>query len=151
MKVIAAAIVAFALGFAAPAAAQSSPPPTASALSNCLVRATTAEDHTLLAQWIFITMSRHPSVSQMTSVSDAQAVTINRQVGGLVNRLLLDSCANETRTAVRAGGPQALESAFEMLGRTAMTTLMGHPDVNAGLAGFAGYLDQSRLRTLLGQ
>lgn len=80
---------------------------------------------------------------------DQQNVAINRQVGALVNRLLLESCATETRAAVVARGPAALEGAFEVLGRTAMTTLMGHPDVTAGLSGFAGYLDQQRLGELL--
>lgn len=129
--------------------AQTPAPPAPSALSNCLIRSTTEADHTLLAQWIFVTMSRHPSVASMSSVSDQQNVAINRQVGALLNRLLLDSCATETRAAVAAQGPAALEGAFEMLGRVAMTTLMGHPDVTAGLSGFAGYLDQRRLQDLL--
>ena len=36
-----------------------------------------------------------------------------------------------------------------VLGRTAAMTHMGHPDVEAGLGGFAAYLDRQRLETLL--
>jgi 3-oxoacyl-ACP reductase-like protein len=148
-KTIAAFAALIACATAPAAEAQATPATPSAALSACLVRSTTAADHTLLAQWIFVTMSRHPSVSQMTSLTDAQSVAINRQIGGLVNRLLTESCANETRAAVREGGPAALQSSFETLGRTAMTTLMGHPDVSAGLAGFAGYLDQEKLAAIL--
>ena len=143
--------------FTAPglAAAQESPPsaqPSAAsqALAECVVRSTTSEDSIVLMRWLFIGIARHPSVSQMASISDAQRVDANRQMGALFNRLLLEACANQTRVALQSDGEGAIGEAFRAFGNRAMTDLMGNPDVAAGISEVGAYVDQRRLAELVG-
>ena len=126
------------------------PSPTAQALSTCLTRSTSSADHLVLIRWIFVAMARHPSVSDLAEIPDAQRVAANRQVGALFNRLLLDSCRNETRAAFQAEGEKALEVPFATLGEHAMTGIMEHPDVNAAIVEMTAYLDRERLAALMG-
>ncbi len=130
------------------ASAQTTPSPT-EALSSCVTNATTDADKIVLMRWLFVAMSRHPSVTELANVSDAQRVDANRQMGALVNKLLLDACPNQTRAAVASGGEQALQAAFSAFGAQAMRTLMNNPDVNAGVIEMTAYLDQQRLAALI--
>lgn len=118
------------------------------ALSACVLRSATADDDITLSRWLFIAMSRHPSVAQFASVSDSQRVDANRQMGALVNRVVLDACANETRAALAADGEAAIEAAFAAFGRRAMSQIMGNPDVNAGVVEMSSYIDGARLHAL---
>jgi len=45
--------------------------PSTDALSACLVKSTTADDHIALVDWIFTMIARHPSVASMVTISDA--------------------------------------------------------------------------------
>ena len=99
-------------------------------------------------RWLFVGIARHPGVSQMASISDGQRVDANRQMGALFNRLLLDTCANETRAAFQADREHAIGFAFRALGSHAMTDLMSNPDVAAGISEVGAYVDQRRLAAL---
>jgi hypothetical protein len=121
------------------------------ALTQCIQRSTTTADNTLLTQWIFIAMARHPSVSQLATVPDAERVTINRNMAGLFNRLLLQDCRTEARAAFRRDGMAALDAPFGAFGERAMDGLMDHPDVNAGVAEMTSYFDMPGFRNLLTQ
>lgn len=116
------------------------PSPTSQALSACLLRSASEADRIVLIRWIFVAMARHPSVSGLAAIPDAQRVAANRQMGALFNRLLLDSCPNETRASFQAEGEKALEIPFGTLGEAAMTGIMDHPDVNASVIEMTAYL-----------
>lgn len=121
----------------------------ADALSACVVRSTTDADSVTTARWLFIAMSRHPSLPRSVRVNDADGLEANRQMGALVNRLLFDACASEARAAVQAGGQDAaLEAAFGTLGEKAMTDLMGNADVLASVIQLGAYVDRERLTAL---
>lgn len=85
----------------------------------------------------------------MASISDAQRVEANRQMGALVNRLLIEACPNETRAAFRENGTEALSAPFSALGEHAMVDIMGNADVNAGIAEMGSYIDSERLGALI--
>jgi hypothetical protein len=142
-------VLAIATALAPMSALAQSPSLTGQALSACLIRSTSAEDRTVLIRWVYIAMSRHPSVSEFATIPDAQRVAANRQIGALFNRLLLESCASETRAAFRADGEKALEVPFGTLGEVAMGGIMEHADVNAGIIEMTAYLDQPRIRALI--
>ncbi len=125
--------------------------PATDALSACLVRSTTAEDHIVLVDWIFSMIARHPSVAGMASISDAQRVEINRKTGMLFSRLLTESCAAEIKQANKEDGITAVKSAFSVLGATAMQDLMSNPDVQAAGAEIQPYVDQKKLAAVLAQ
>ncbi|MGQ0531260.1 MAG: hypothetical protein ACT4OF_01040 [Caulobacteraceae bacterium] len=128
------------------ASAQDSP---ADALAACVVRSASGDDSVTLARWLFIAMSRHPSLSQTVQVSDADGLDANRRMGALFNRLLFEACTNETRAAFQsAGREEALAAAFGALGEQAMTELMGNPDVLASVIQLGAYVDRERLEAL---
>ena len=135
--------LAFAIGLAIPAAAQASP--QSDALSACMIKAASPEDHLVLMEWIFSLISRHPRVSGMVSISDARYEQINKASGELFTRLLTESCPAETSAAVRADGAAAISASFSALGEAAMTDLMGDPNVMNGVAGMVPYIDQNKL------
>lgn len=130
--------------------AQSMSPQTQT-LSACIEQSTTPEDGTLLIRWIFIAMARHPSVNSLASIPDAERVSINRQTGALLNRLILDACPDEARAALLVDGERAMVAPFESFGRRAMEGIMAHPDVEASVAEMASYLDEERLGQLMAQ
>jgi hypothetical protein len=139
----------FAAGFGlGPAHAQTTSDPV-SALNACVSGAVTTEDSVTTARWLFIAMSRHPSLPQSVRVSDTEGLEANRRMGALVNRLLLDACAQETRAAVSAAGHDAaFHAAFGTLGEKAMADLMGNTDVLASIIQLGAYVDRDRLSAL---
>lgn len=71
-------------------------------------------------------------------------------MGALVNRILFDTCADETRIAIAASGSEtAFQTAFGTLGEEAMGDLMTNPDVMASIVQLGAYLDTNRLATLM--
>lgn len=114
-----------------------------------VVRSMSMEDSVTTTRWLFIAMSRHPSLVRTAQVSDADGLDANRRMGALVNRLLFDTCAAEARTAFQSAGQEAaLEATFGTLGEKAMTDLMGNPDVLASVIQLGAYVDQNRLEAL---
>ncbi len=124
--------------------------PATDALSTCLVRSVSDEDRVVLMQWIFSTMARHPGVAQLSNISPEQRTEINRKGGALFTRLLTADCTLETRKAVLDDGQNALSSAFNVLGGTAMDGLMADPAVQVSLGDLADYIDQGRLKAVFG-
>jgi hypothetical protein len=125
------------------------PSPAAQALSACIEQHTTSEDNIVLLRWLFVSIARHPSVSPLAAIPDAERVDANRQMGALFNRLVLESCSSETRAAFQSDGQPALNLAFEEFGERAMTSLMSNPDVGAGMSEVGAYIDEQRLQQLM--
>ncbi len=125
--------------------------PSTDALSACLVKSTSVEDHNVLERWIFAMVTRHPSVASMTSISDAQRADINQKAGALFTRLLTEDCAPEVKQAYKDEGEPAIESAFGNLGFTAMSDIMSDPNVQKAGGDIQPYVDQKKLSALLGQ
>lgn len=125
--------------------------PSTDALTQCLVKSTTVEDHDVLTRWIFAMVTRHPSVSGLTAISDAQRIDINQKAGALFTRLLTENCSNEVKQAYRDEGEPAIESAFANLGETAMKELMSDPKVQAASGDIQPYVDNKKLSALLTQ
>lgn len=134
----------------APSLGHAQPAPTATdALTDCVVRSMSMDDSVTTTRWLFIAMSRHPSLVSTAQVSDADGLEANRRMGALLNRLLFDACATEARAAFQSAGQQAaLEATFGTLGEKAMTDLMGNRDVLASVIQLGAYVDQNRLEAL---
>jgi len=131
-----------------PASAQTASP-AAQALSACAVRSMSEEDNITLTTWLFMAIARHPSVSNLVSITDAQRLENTRKMGALINEILVESCAAETRAAFREGGMEAVYSSFGALGEHAMGALMQNPDVEAAVIQVGAYVDEQRLNALL--
>lgn len=135
---------------AAPASAQTGATPAAAtqtpqeALTSCLLASTTDDDRRVLVQWIFLVMSRYPDVSSMVQVQESERQRINKQAGGIFERLMVDNCGGELKLALTKSGTDAIGKSFEVLGQTAMGALLQNPAVNAESAAVMSNVDLDR-------
>jgi hypothetical protein len=119
------------------------------AFSQCISDNTTGKDRKALARWIFVSMGAHPEMRVIAPIPPAISEDTSRAAGELLSRLLADSCATQTKAAVRAVGPIAVQHAFTVLGQLAMQELMTDKDVAAGMASFQKHLDSKKLEPIL--
>lgn len=119
-------------------------------LSKCLVESTSQKDRTVLIRWVFAAMASHPEVSSLAAISDARGAELNREAGALFTKLLSESCASETRQALKAEGNGVMESSFNVLGQIAMQGLMTDPAVASYMAGLEAGIDGEKLEAALG-
>ncbi len=128
-----------------PTAAQSQPA-AAGTLPQCLADSTTGKDRKDLARWIFFSIAAHPDMKPHIMAS-AQPVAeeTNKLAAGIFTRLLTESCLAPTQAAFKQGGPMAIQSAFETLGRLAMQELMSNPDVSANMGKFESHIDRDKM------
>ena len=119
--------------------------PATQALGQCLTKSTTPEDDILLMRWLFAMMSKHPKVADLAAVSPQEDDRVNRDMAALFERLLVKDCVTETRAAIAADGPSAIETAFGALGEKAFGVIEQDPAVDAAAGKFANYLDLEKI------
>ena len=137
--------IALAFAFAAPAAAG----PYTDDLSKCLVRSTTAEEKSLLVQWMFANMALHPDVKYLAHVTPAERTKLNQKVALLFESLLTRSCLSEAKDAVKNEGPSTFEASFSSLGQVAGRDLSAHPQVAAGFTEFGKMVNGPKIEKAL--
>ncbi len=117
-------------------------------LSRCLVEKSTADDKSLLVQWIFVAMAQHPSVAGLTRITAEDKEKHNRQAGDLFMRLLTETCVDDSKKALKYEGAVAIQMAFQVLGQAAAREIFAHPDVSEMMAGLDKYVDKQKLESL---
>lgn len=119
-------------------------------LAKCLADSTTGRERKDLARWMFLSLSSHPELRQL-SAADANVVDLSdRAMGALVTRLLTDACASEVQAAARSGdATEPMKRAFESLGQLAVMELMVNKDVSAAVSRFGRYADQKKIESLM--
>ncbi len=137
---IVAGLIAGSAVFAAPSAHAATGMYTES-LTRCIVESTTDDDKRSVVTWIFSIIALHPDVQGMMLVSDAEREDANKRIANLLETLLTKTCRAQAVDAIKYEGDAALGKSFETLGQIAMTELLNHPNVNAGLSGFTKYVD----------
>ncbi len=123
--------------------------PKSDAMGQCLVASTTGADRIDLVRWIVLAYSKHPSVSDYVTTDPEKDEEVERRMAALVERLVVDDCADASRAAFTDEGPLAMQSAFEALGRVAGVELLNDRAVMEAVSGFARHLDQDRLNEVL--
>ncbi|MBW8329923.1 MAG: hypothetical protein K0M48_12450 [Thiobacillus sp.] len=118
-------------------------------LSRCLVDKTTAADKNALVRWVLTTMTLHPAVRSIAQVSDAERARANRETARLFERLLTESCIEQTRQAAKYEGAAALQTGFQTLGQVAMAELFSDPNVAQGLGELNKLIDAKKLQQAL--
>lgn len=140
---LAAACAALAL---APAAAKATP--ATDTLAYCLVQNASPKDQAALMRWMFGALSANPALRDMASTTPEQLAGYHRALAATFERLALVDCRKEMLAAMKADGPDAVKSAFEILGRRAAEQLMSDPDATRELERFAQYLDSAKWEAL---
>lgn len=139
---IRAAMLALACASTAPVLAASA----SEALGNCLVDKSTGSDRKVLARWIFVSMSAHPALGDIFSVSHDTHETSNKAAADIFTRLVTVDCKAESRAARDQDSAGAFKVAFAKLGEVAMGELLSNPGVQAEFEGLGRYADREALR-----
>ena len=117
-------------------------------LAKCLVNKTTQKDQTDLLRWMFAAVALHPEVSDIVMLSEPKRAEMTKTVGKLFERLLTESCPAQFRDATNYEGAEAISAGFQVLGQVAMRGLMGHPEVQKGLADLDTVVSKEKLQAV---
>lgn len=119
--------------------------PTVDQLSDCLVKATTATDKTTVLQWTFVALSTHPDLKSFSNVTDTQKNQLDQKFAQVVQRVIVDQCAAQTKAVIQAEGLQAVGDSFQQLGRATGEEILQNPEVKQQLKGVIRYVDLNKL------
>lgn len=119
--------------------------PAADALGTCLADNTTGKERKALAKWVFVAISAHPDIKDVSAATAADKEETSRTMATLFTRLVTESCAGPARKAIEQEGTAGFQSAFSSLGALAMQELTTHPEVAAGVRHFERYVDRTKL------
>lgn len=145
LKLIASTLLATSIGFATTAIAG----PASDSLGTCMIESLGSKDKKQLGQWIFFAMSAHPDVKEYSKVPQETQKNANEYIGKLVTRLLSEDCAEKVKVAAKEEGPEAIKTAFELVGKIAIQELMTNKEVSASIADYAKFVDNEKLGAVL--
>ncbi len=110
---------------------------------------TSSEDRTLLVKWMFSSAALNPSVDEISSVTEKQRDSINKDTANLFTRLLAENCKEQTKKAFIYEGDSAIQNGFKVLGEVASRELFLSPEVSAGMSGLLKHMNMSKLESIL--
>ena len=116
--------------------------------SKCLVTKTTNQEKTDLVRWIYVTISFHPQLSQMSNLTAEDVEMANIRVADYMTNVFAYKCNDELNQAIKYEGEESVLYAFELLGELAMGELMQDQGVAAASELFIEYIDLSILADL---
>ncbi len=119
-------------------------------LSRCLVESSSSSDKLTLVKWMFTSISLHPAVKSIASVSPRQVDDSNKKMADLTVRLITETCKNETIKAMKYEGDTAIKTSFTVLGQVAAKELFNDPNVATALAGLGKHIDTEKIKKALG-
>ena len=111
--------------------------------AKCLVTKTTAQEKTDLVKWIYVTISFHPQLSQMSHLTAEDVEMANIRVADYMTNVFAYKCNDELNQAIKYEGEESVFYAFELLGELAMGELMQDQGVTAASELFIQYVDLS--------
>ncbi len=111
--------------------------------AKCLVTKTTAQEKTDLVKWIYVTISFHPQLNQMSNLTAEDVEMANIRVADYMTNVFAYKCNDELNQAIKYEGEESVFYAFELLGELAMGELMQDQGVTAASELFIQYVDLS--------
>ncbi|WP_298209971.1 hypothetical protein [Acidovorax sp.] len=123
--------------------------PDADSLGHCLTDNTSGKDRKALARWMFVGISTHAEIKNLSSATPEDLDQSSKVVGVLVTKLLSESCPSEARRAIQTEGAQSMQAAFDILGRGAMQELMADPNVARAMSSFERHIDRKKVESAL--
>ena len=118
---------------------------TVDQLSDCLVKATTATDKTTVLQWTFAALSSHPDLKALSNVTDSQRTELDKKFAQVLQHVIVEQCATQTKAVIQAEGIQAVGDSFQELGRSTGEDIIKNPEVKQQLQGVIRYVDLNKL------
>lgn len=122
------------------------------ALSRCLSEATTPDDRRALVRWIFSSIAVHPDLKEFTTIDAGRRQQIESESVAVFERLIVEDCTTQTRSALLQEGTEGFQGAFKTLGELAMGGVVEDAQVQASMSRLGERIDQQRvLQALLTQ
>ena len=120
---------------------------TVDQLSDCLMKSTTEADKTTVLQWTFVALSSHPDLQAFSQVSTDQKQQLDKNLAQVLQRIMIEQCAAETKAVIQTEGIEAVGNSFQELGRTTGDAILKNPEVKQQLKGVIRYLDVGKVAT----
>ncbi|MGN6525421.1 MAG: hypothetical protein ACTHL8_03465 [Burkholderiaceae bacterium] len=134
-------------GIVAPAFAD----PAGDALGACLVDKSTGRDRKDLARWMFVAMTAHSEIQDLSAVTPQMREDVTRKAAQVFTRLLTVDCLDEARRTASLNGGAGMQGAGGKLGEVAMRELVTDAQVTRAIADIAKYTDMAAIAKLLQQ
>ena len=110
---------------------------------------TTTQEKTDLVRWIYVTMSFHPQLMDLSNLTADDVEMVNIRVADYMTNVFAYKCNEELNMAIDYEGEESVYYAFELLGEIAMTELMEDQGVSAASELFIDYIDVSIFEQIL--
>lgn len=120
----------------------------ADALSACMADNSTGKERKALARWVFLAMAQHPEIESLSSATEADRSGSQKEMAGLVTRLLTVQCVEQLKRVVKNEGQAGMGASFKVLGELAMRELMTDQKVSTAMTGYVLYLDKELFERL---
>ena len=117
--------------------------------AKCIVMKTTTQEKTDLVRWIYVTMSFHPQLMDLSNLTADDVEMVNIRVADYMTNVFAYKCNEELNMAMDYEGEESVYYAFELLGEIAMTELMEDQGVSAASELFIDYIDVSIFEQIL--
>ena len=120
---------------------------TVDALSQCLVKSTTASDKTTVLQWTFAALAQHPDLNSMSSVTASQKEQLDKNLAQVLQRILVEQCSSQTKAVIQTDGLEAVGDSFQELGTITGNEILKTPQVKSQLNGVLKHVEMGKLVT----
>ena len=117
----------------------------ANALSQCLVSNTTEEDKGVRARWVFSTLSQHPSIGSMSTLTKNATTTADRDMAQLVETFMYNKCKIQVKNALQNEGPKAIELSIRQYAQVTGQEILKDPSITNNVTNLAQHLDMMKL------
>ena len=114
-------------------------------LNQCFKTATSVQDRKNLNEWMFFAIASHPDIEKFTRVSSSDHEKSDQKVAKIFENIFMHQCHTEIKDVIRYEGTNALENAFEYLGKIASGSLLLNSNVRERIMHFNEYLDAEKL------
>ena len=119
--------------------------------SRCIVTKTTSQEKTDLVKWIYVTISFHPQLSDMSNLSSEDVEMVNIRVADYMTNVFAYKCNKELIEVIKYEGENSVVTAFELLGEIAISEIMVDEGVSIASEFFTQYLDESVIAEALSE
>ncbi len=114
-------------------------------LEQCLKTSVSEQDKLQLTKGIFFTISANPDFTKYTNIPSNDLINSDKEMSKIYERILSESCSKEIGDVIKNEGTNALQSAFEFLGRTSMEGLVSNKTVQNRMMESMKYINLEKI------
>ncbi len=114
-------------------------------LSQCLLANTSQADKAVMTKWVFSSLSNHPALSEMATISSSMRTNADHDMARLVEKFMYEKCSGELKSAVKNEGPTAIQASIRSYVEATGREILQHPSIASSVAGLASQLDAKKM------